>query len=371
MELDVLNDNLNKTKISLMSKQDSTFFTTVCFSLKFKWDESCPTAHTNGTVIGFNPDFYMSMPADERVGVLVHEAMHVAYLHMDRLGDRNHSVFNAAADHVINLQLLERGFKLPSFVLADKRFKGMGTEEVYKILMEERTQGQPQPQNQMEDLREADNTAEGLKEHVQDILVRAAIQSKMAGDSPGSIPGDIQIFLDNLLNPKLPWNRILMKYTQKYAKADYSFHRPNRRFAPKHYLPVLHSESMIDIAIATDVSGSVTDEEFKRCITESYSILKMLKPEKITLIQFDTGIRGTDTVRNVSDFMKVKFTGRGGTRISPVIEWANEHKPKILLIFSDGYFRFHGDTTNVDTIWLIHGNKNFKAPFGKVIHYEV
>ena len=40
---------LDKAKIALMSKPDSTSFTTVCFSLKHVWDDTITTAATNGT----------------------------------------------------------------------------------------------------------------------------------------------------------------------------------------------------------------------------------------------------------------------------------------------------------------------------------
>ena len=51
---------LNKAKIALMRKTDSVFFTTVCFSLKHKWDDSIPTAATNGKEILFNTKFFLS-----------------------------------------------------------------------------------------------------------------------------------------------------------------------------------------------------------------------------------------------------------------------------------------------------------------------
>lgn len=58
----------------------------------------------------------------------------MAFLHMDRLQSRNHRKWNVAADHVINLLLLERGFKMPKDGLADQQYKGLSTEEVYKLL---------------------------------------------------------------------------------------------------------------------------------------------------------------------------------------------------------------------------------------------
>src|SRR4030095_8835742 len=122
---------LSKAKINLMARPDSAFFTTICFSLMHVWDDRIPAACTNGKVIRFNLQFFMDLNPEERIFLLLHETLHVAYFHMDRLQTRNAGRWNVAADHVINLQLIERGFKMPSMGLADPQYKGMSTEEVY------------------------------------------------------------------------------------------------------------------------------------------------------------------------------------------------------------------------------------------------
>lgn len=42
--MDELQQAMNKAKIALMSREDSAFFTTVCFSLKHIWDNTIPTS---------------------------------------------------------------------------------------------------------------------------------------------------------------------------------------------------------------------------------------------------------------------------------------------------------------------------------------
>lgn len=356
---------LDKAKIQLMTKPDSTFFTTVCFSLKHVWDTHIPTACTNGKEIRMNPSFFMGLAPEERVFLLLHESMHVAYLHMDRLMDRDAKRWNIAADHVINLMLLERKFKMPKNGLADPQYTGMGTEEVYKLL--------PDCKHVKVDMDivESEETNESLQQSVQDILVRAQTQARMQNDSAGSVPGDIQIFLNKLLKPKLPWGRILKRYLQSLAKADYSYKKFNRRFFPTNLLPSLYSHALMDIAIAVDTSGSVSPEDFTQFVSEINTIFKMMQPKKISLVQFDTEIKGVDEVRSVADLSKVIFTGQGGTNIDPVFDWANTNKPQLLMIFTDGFFRFSSKNTRIETLWLIHNNLKFSASTGKVIHYTI
>jgi len=363
--MDTPSTAMSKAKIKLMSTPDSAFFTTICFSLKQGWDETHNTAWTDGTWMKFNPTWFVSLTPDERVFLLLHETLHVAYLHMQRKSSKDHQKWNIACDHVINLMLIERGFKMPVIGLADPQYKGMGAEEVYNLLPDNL------PPPPMDDLRESNIPPDELDRIVEDILVRAQIQSKMQGDKAGSIPGDIEIFLNKILNPKLPWQTILRKYLQVFNKTDYSFKRPNRRFFPKHHLPSMYSNSLMDLVIAVDISGSVSDYDFLVFISEVHAIFKKMKPKKITLIQFDEGIQSIDEIKSLHDLSKLKFTGRGGTNITKVVEWANENKPELLMMFTDGYFKWPQLTTKANTLWFIHDNPPFTAPYGKVIHYEI
>jgi predicted metal-dependent peptidase len=356
-----------RAKVALMKRPDSAFFTTLAFNLKHEFDTQIRTACTDGRRVRYNPQFFMSLNKEEQIFLILHEVMHCALMHMDRGKTFDPMRYNIAADHVINLTLIERGFTMPACGLADPKYTGMSAEEIYKLLPEDAKDDD----GFGVDLEESGVPDEKLREEIQNILIQAAIQSKINEDKAGTIPAEIQIFLNKLLNPKLPWNKILAKYLHSFSKNDFTFKRPNRRFFPDHYLPSMYSENLDRIAIAVDTSGSVSDEDFLGFISETHSILRMMNPKEITFIQFDHGIRAIDSVKSVRDLMGLKFTGRGGTEITEVLGWANTHKPQLLLVFTDGYFDFEDASTRVPTIWLIHGNPEWESPFGKTIHYEL
>lgn len=361
---------LDKAKIQLMARPDSMFFTTVCFSMKHIWDESISTAGTNGLQILFNPAFFMELDPEEQVFLLLHETLHVALDHITRKGERDHSTYNAAADYVINLMLVNTGFRMPQGGLLDRKYEGWSTGHVYEDLM----QNPPPkpPPVPWDDIIQPGTEEESqiIKDAIDDVLVRAALQSKIAGDKPGSIPGEIELYINSLLNPKLPWNRILQRYITKLSKNQYTWRKPNRRYFPKHRLPTQYSESLCDIAVAIDTSGSVSDAEFHRFASETYAILKHEKPTSLTLLQFDTEIRNNTTIHKPSDLKNTTFTGRGGTRIGPVIEWAAANRPNLLLIFTDGGFHNHSPDPKLPIIWMINDNPKWQAPWGKVIHFD-
>ena len=76
---------LDRAKIGLLQIKNSTFISTVLFNLKVEWDESVPTACTDGLRRIIGPDFFMKLDKEERVFLLAHEAWHVAFQHMSRL----------------------------------------------------------------------------------------------------------------------------------------------------------------------------------------------------------------------------------------------------------------------------------------------
>lgn len=374
VDLALADQEMSRTKIALMSRPDSAFFTTLAFSMRHEWDDTVPTACTDGRRVYWGPDFFMNrlVDSEERLFVLVHECMHPAYMHMIRIPpgacpDR----WNIACDHVINLQLIDRGFKMPTLVKghADPQYKGMSAEEIYKLLPD--NPGKPSMQDLMEPSSDPADKEELAKE-LEDILVQARIQSKLSGDKPGTIPGEIEIFLNKLLDPKLPWQTILRRFLKSFDKTDYSWRKPNKRFFPKDHLPTLWGESLMDLACVADTSGSTSGDMFLRFISETYGMLRMMRPKKLTFVQFDTKIKAINDVRNAQELMNIKFKGLGGTDLTGVIEWLNTTKPQAAIIFTDGGFRMPTlRPSHTQVIWLICANPKWTAPYGKVIHFDM
>ena len=364
---------LNKAKIRLMMKKDSAFFTTLCFNMKHLWDETISTACTDGLTIRYSIAFFMGLTPPQQLFLLLHEVLHVAFQHVERRGNRDPRKWNIAADYVINYILVQRGFKMPEGGLYDPQYEGMSTEEVYNLLPED----QDLPELPMDDVGSGDGDsqpteaeAKATKEKIDDLLVRASLQSQMGGDAPGTVPGEIQFYIDTLLAPKLPWFQILRKFMTKAIKQGYTWRRPNRRYFPQYYLPSRNSKALCNIVVAIDTSCSVSDAEFHRFASEVYAILKQHKPTSLKLIQFDTHIKSITDISKPKDLMATEFTGRGGTDIQPVIDWAAQNKPTVLLVFSDGWFYQRYANPKVPIVWLINDNERFVGKVGKVIHYD-
>ena len=373
-----------QARIELMRHDKWTFFSALTMLLKQEIDTNpaVKDAAVSDTHTYYNSDYFLSLTKMQRVTVMAHLAMHVALKHGLRMGDCEPETYNEACDNVVNLGLAAAGFEPIPEWKCEPRFNSMTVPQVYKILMEEKQQNPPPPPPPSGG-GEGDDDGEGESQPQKypmsgDILppekdeegkakdeveVSAEIDSKLMqaaqmvemGTNPGSIPGDIQVYLDSLLKPKLPMAYYLRRFFRKLDKSDYSWKKINRRFAPV-MIPGLCSENKLDdLVFAYDMSMSVSKEDIKRYNSEMVGVTRQLRPDSIKVVQFDTSIKSVDTIKTVKDLMDLTLVGRGGTNIEPLMQWAAKNKPKALIVFTDGEFTHPKTNPGCPVLWMIHG----------------
>ena len=76
-----------------------------------------------------------------------------------------------------------------------------------------------------------------------------------------------------------------------------------------------------EITVAIDISGSISNEEFKQAIKEVLSIVKNYNHE-ITIIECDKEIKRAYKVKSIRD-VKERMAAGGATKFTPVFEYAN------------------------------------------------
>lgn len=405
MSIEKAQQALDKAKIGLMMKKGSVFLTTILFSLKTKLVEGFPAlAGVDGINLFIEPNAFLELNDKERMGLLAHEAWHVAFKHMLRVGHRDPELWNIAGDYVINNMLDTAGFVLPEGGLINHDYDNMSTEQVYTLLVEDvKKKGKPNlnlvdlmapaapngndsgekgengdsPRSEIDDaIQEAQALAneQALERKIDDILVKAQVAQQQSGSKmAGSIPGEIEVTLEELLNPTLPWHVILFNLISDLDKEDYTMRRPNKRFWPDFHLPSPLSESLMELTIAVDCSGSVSDQDFAAFMTEIQSIKDTLNPKKIEVVSFDTKIQNVHDLYKDDSVLDLTFTGRGGTSFSPVIKRAKENPPNALIIFSDMYCSVipKEEEPPCPVFWISVLNKNATVEFGQLIHMEI
>ena len=110
-----------------------------------------------------------------------------------------------------------------------------------------------------------------------------------------------------------------------------------------------------EITVAIDISGSISNEEFKQAIKEVLSIVKNYNHE-ITIIECDKEIKRVYKAKSMRD-VKERLAAGGSTKFTPVFEYANNNKCNLLIYFTDGKGEKKLEVVprGYKTLWIISG----------------
>lgn len=352
MELDVI-------KTRLLMQPELAFYASVLFQLDVSINNKIETAATNGKYIHFNETFMDQFTLPKQMGVMVHEVLHVAYLHMFRGEHLEHKRFNAACDYHINAHILNRlGLELPKDRLYDPKYNGMSAEEIYALLPEQGNKPD------FDDLEEGDEgEGETSEAEVQGMIQQAAMEAEIQRQT-GTIPSDILRRIEEEKNPLLPWQTILARYAQEKAQDDYSWQQRNLYY-PNHYLPSLYSETIGTISIYVDCSCSVTKDELAQYVSEIRQIMYELNPISTNVVSFDTAIQTIQTIEQ-DEQTEIILKGGGGTALHEVADMINDREDAVSILFTDGHYQ--EVIYNKPVLHIIINNSEYVNADHDVIH---
>jgi predicted metal-dependent peptidase len=383
-ELDyaVLNRELDKTKTKVFLGSNAAFLGPLMCSLEFIWSTDVPTAATNGVYVKWNPYYFHFLTPAGRQSILVHELWHVGLMHMLRRGTRNMEVWNYACDTVLDNMMDLEGYVIDEtlfppelFPPGSQTFKAhvkYGTkaaEEIYDDMAKSST---PPPAGGMGmDLIEPSPGDSTIQHQVINAVISAVHAAKLAG--AGNLPGDLETTIKKFLQPKIDWDKALFGFFNELGGQDYSWARPNRRYQDM-YLPSLREEydALSHIIYYEDVSGSISEADAIRFNSEFKYVHDYFRPEKMTMVQFDTRIQKEDVFLKDDEFLEIKIVGRGGTSLHCVHEHIVKHKPSAVVVFSDLQCEpmapLPPDLAHVPIIWIALNNRGAHVNQGKIVH---
>ena len=354
------------------------FFGTLALRLTPIPNVDIETACTNGECIEYNPKWFLKLREHERIGLIAHEVMHVALMHMLRRDHRDPVKWNVAGDYVINGALIKSKFILPHTELIDSKYDDMSTENVYSLLPDNIKNGvgpgdilllagnDPGGCGGVIDHPSiSDGSAAGKFEAEIEVAVQQAAD---IAKTMGKLPGHLQTLIEKALAPKVDWKMTLARFLRANNKSDFTWIRPNRRFISRGlYLPSLHTPCLEEIAVAIDTSGSISEDELLQFTGEITSILHDTNPERIHFLQCDTEVRADDEYTRESLPLKVTYKGRGGTSFSPVIDHINTKHPGVsaLVYLTDLESNDFGDKPPYPVLWVT--TSSTEAPYGEII----
>jgi len=359
----------------------------------------CETLATDGRNFYYNNEFVDKLKPKEAEFGFAHEVLHNVFDHMGRRDSRDPTISNIAADYAVN-QILkdERIGAVPSFIkiFQDDKYRGMSYEQIYSVLeekaqkiditklgelLDEHLDGDEDSDGDGGD-DDQDGSGNGRprytaeeKKQIRDEIKEAMVAAAQAAGA-GRVPAGVQRMISDFTEPKMDWRQMLRMNIQSIFKSNFSFSRPNRK--SQHcgaILPGMMNEETIDVSVAIDMSGSISDAMAKDFISEVKGIMDEYKDFKLDLWCFDTEVYNYAkfTGDTADEIMEYECKGGGGTDFEANWEFMKDQdiQPKRFIMFTDGYpCGSWGDEDYCETLFVVHGNDSIISPFGQTAYYK-
>lgn len=401
---------LKKAHIALMKHPETALYSGVILMGNSAVEDGIPTAYTDGRNKKYGREFISKLTDPQLRGLILHENLHVALKHIGRFTKEfkdSPMLINVATDYAVNdviMSMSDKEFcQLPEGGLYDEKFHNWSAREIYNYLKStlppqpkvsisfgdgdgqgQEGQGQEgQGQSIKISIDGKESTVQTTDEHdfgagdvspaeqaqLSDAIDRALREGGiLAGRMGAKVPRQI----GDLLEPKVDWREALREFVTSSTRGsdEYTWRKFNKRMmANDIYMPSLENETVGELIIANDTSGSITGVELTEYATELASICDAVRPSKIRVLWWDTDVHGEqvfqDNYTNIKDMLKPQ--GGGGTHVSCVSEYIAKNKIQCdgVIVFTDGYVEndIKWDIT-APTLWLVTQNRDFKPPMG-------
>jgi predicted metal-dependent peptidase len=414
---------IKRGHITLMKHPDTALYSGVMLMGSTEVAEGKFTAYTDGLNKRYARAFVKEIKEEAKLrGLILHENLHIALKHPvlgKSMFKENPKMANMAADFVVNDIIKnikgktangESLVDLPDGGLYHEMFHNWSMREVYEYL-KENCKGDGggsgkggKDSNPSGDGNEDSGSSDGsvkvqvggetfesetLDEHAFDENLTPEQAKEMSdkidralregGMLAGRLGAKIPRVIGELLQPKVDWREVLRDFVTSATKGkdELTWRKLNKRhLANDMYLPNIENETIGEVIVAIDTSGSIGGKELSEFASELASICETVAPERVRVLWWDTQVHGEqvfqDNYQSIASLLKPK--GGGGTRVSCVSEWLKKN-PKVdaecVIVFTDGYLE--GDIKweiTKPTLWLVTQNSGFRAPTGKQIKME-
>ncbi|MEG2289821.1 MAG: VWA-like domain-containing protein [Clostridium sp.] len=341
-------------------------------------------------VIYFNPIIFLQLDLEQMQGCIKHEIHHILSLHLTRareLKERYSKLaINMAMDIVVNqyiewlppyattLEWVNLKYNMNLEPYNSMEYYVENIQEELNLLNEDEDDEEDTGKGDMESEYDPKKTHDIWEEFrdIDDKTMKEFTEKFAAISDKGTMPMHIEALIKSLSSneSEIPWNLYLKRLMgtldsdKKKTTTRRSRRQPNRLD--------LRGElrgHKAKVTVAIDISGSISDSEFKQAIKEVLSIVKNYNYE-VTIIECDTNIKRTYKTKSIKGVQDRVATG-GGTKFSPVFEYVNKTDTNLLVYFTDGKGEAELDVIpkGYKTLWIISGRGDklsLKRNFGAI-----
>lgn len=414
---------IKKAHMTMFKHPETALYSGVMLMGESAVVDDCLTAYTDGINKRYGRAFLERILEEPKVrGLVLHENLHVALKQVAfgvGMFKENRKMANLAADFVVNDIIVnikgtvagtsEPLVLLPDGGVYDPMFHDWSMREVYNYLKKHAkpkrgsggggnktpSEGEPQdsggngePQDfdsvevngKTYDLSNSDEhdfadigdlPHDKVKE-INDEIDRAL---REGGILAGRMGGKMPRAITDLLTPKVDWKEALREFISSSVrgKDEYTWRRMNKRhMANDIYLPSMDNETLGEVIVAIDTSGSIGEKQLAEFASELISICDVAPPERVRIIWWDAEVAGTqeftDNYAGIASALRPQ--GGGGTNVSCVSEYINKHKlnADCVVVFTDGYVESDVKwNISSPTLWMVTASKSFEPPSGRKI----
>lgn len=385
-------DRIKKAHIALMKHPETALYSGVMMLGKSEVVDDCPTAKTDGFNKYYGRKFIEGLTDLNLRALVLHENLHVALNHVGRFKKEFHKNprnMNVCADYVVNdviNHLEDKALcELPEGCLFEPKYHNWSVNEILRDMdkqddsdencCESTTKLQPLDEHDFEGGGQ-EMTPQEQKEMTQKIENALKEGSILAGKVGGKIPRAI----DELFEPKIKWQDVMRDFISSTCNGndEYTWRKFNKRMLSNDlYLPSMENESVGELVIACDTSGSIGQEELTIFATELQSICNTITPDLIRLLWWDYEVCSEqifrpDQYEDISKILKVE--GGGGTRLSCVSEYIikEQIKTDAIIVFTDGWVEQDIQwNMSTPTLYIVNGRDDFEGTTGsRVVQYD-
>lgn len=285
--------------------------------------------------------------------VILHECLHAVLRHHERTGSRDRTLWNIAADLVINDAILgftALGAERPKVgVFRDTHAPNMpanlSTEEVYEYLyanaIKVTVSGSVGDGCGVVNIDASEGDGAGLSESEWRNVVQGvadAARSASAGNSVGSLAPLLRI-----PPSRVRWRALVRQLAataiSQAGRDDTTWARRSRRSPPGVILPGTRSR-VVKLAVIIDSSGSMSDDEVSACVAEARAAVDAAGITAL-LVVHDADVQAQAWITPGSGAVAIasQIKGRGGTAFSPAYDAVAAASGTFAAVvhFTDGY----------------------------------
>jgi predicted metal-dependent peptidase len=382
------------------------------------------TAYTDGVNKRYSRWFLDTIKKESQIrGLVLHENLHIALKQVAfgrAMFEENPKMANLAADFVVNDVIenikgtlpnsTERVVELPDGAVHDDMFHDWSMRQVFDYLKKHAKggkgkggqggsggQGNTPPSGGKQNNDDGDDEPETVTvngktydvskmdehdfgeltpEQAQELGKEIDKALREGGLLAGRMGAKVPRVIADLLEPKVDWREALREFISSTTRGndEYTWRKLNKRhIANDLIMPSMENETIGELVIAIDTSGSIGQRELTEFATELVSICEIVQPETVRVMWWDTSVHAIqkfspDQYADIAKLLKPE--GGGGTRVGCVSEYIIKEniKAECVIVFTDGYVESDAEWNIVPpTLWMVTQNKGWIPPAGKKV----